>query len=137
MGYIEWGREIFHEKLDENKCIAFENAPPKELLKKIIQNIKSNTLIGIYYQYDYNTNNQEEYGYIEFPNDIDAVWDFYSKYPDIFYYTILTDNKKSFVLAVELGSDKNFLCGDSSILNVIPTDNDFSIFRNRTTRDLE
>lgn len=129
MDYIEWGRKIFQKKIDKNMCIVFENAPPRELLKSIIQSIKSDTLIGLYYKYDYNTNNQEEYGYIEFPKDIDAVWDFYLKYPDIFYYTILTDKKKSFVLAVELGSDKNFLCGNSNILNAIPKNNDFSIFR--------
>jgi len=129
MNYIEWGREVFKQSKIFNNCIEFENAPPKKLLEQIIDKITDDTLIGIYYKYDYLTENIKEYGYEILSKNINDIWDFYLKYPDIFYYTILVDTNKKFILSVELGSENNFICGNDNILDILPKDNDFSIFR--------
>ena len=129
MNYIKWGKDFFNGKQTLNNCIVFENAPPKKLIQNILNEIQYNTIIGIYFKYDYLTDNVDEYGYELLTKDINTVWNFYLEYPDIFYYTILTTPKQDFILSVELGSDKNILCGKQNILDLIPDNNDFSIFR--------
>lgn len=131
MNFVDWWKNEFEKNSlsKEKYCVTFEDAPSKKLLEKIIDAVSGDSLIGFYCEGIFDDNTKAKYNNVELSKTIEDVWNFYMTHPDAYNSTVLTDINKSFLLAVPLGSDKNLLCGNKNIVDIVPKDNDFSIFR--------